>query len=153
MSDQQAFEKLKDFFENRLVCKQAADPLRKNVEIGIIINERTPCVFFKNGDAPKFEMREAKSPDVVFYINPDAVEALVNQETNDIGELGIVIAKQYLVKTIRIKVKGSMINLLTNGYLGVIKAGGLSFGRFLANHGISGLGRIKDVIQNLRGKN
>ena len=43
-----------------------------------------------------------------------------------------------------------MISLLTNGYLGVIKAGGLSFGKFLATHGISGLGRIKDFIQGLK---
>jgi len=45
-----------------------------------------------------------------------------------------------------------MIGLLTNGYLGVIKAGGMSFAKFLGQHGISGLGKIKDVIQKMRGK-
>jgi hypothetical protein len=152
MSDQQAFEELKDFFENRKVSRLAADPLAGHVEIGIVINDRFPCAFFKDGDNPKFEARDAKKPDVIFYVKPEAVKSLVQTETEDIGELGIVILKNYLAGSVRIKVKGSMINLLTKGYLGVIKAGGFSFAKFLTSHGISGLGKIKDVIQALRSK-
>jgi hypothetical protein len=86
----------------------------------------------------------------VFHVSPDAVQTLINSETDDIGELGIAVAKMYLAGEIKIKVHGSMISLLTNGYLGVIKSGGLSFARFLGSHGISGLGKIKDVIQKFR---
>lgn len=152
MSDQQAFEKLKDFFENRPVCVKAADPLRKNVEIGIVINNHLDCAFFKEGDQPRFAQRAANNPDVIFYISPDGVESLVSHPSNDIAELGIHIAKAYLAKTVKIKIQGSMLKLLTNGYLGVIKGGGVAFTRFLAAHGVSGLSKIKDVFQQMRDK-
>jgi hypothetical protein len=150
MSDQQAFEELKDFFENRSVCRQAADSLRSRVEIGIVINDSLNCAFFKEGENPRFEAREAKKPDVVFYMKPEAVKSLIENKSDDIGEIGITVAKNYLAGSIHIKVKGSMIGLLTNGYLGVIKSGGMSFAKFLASHGVTGLGKIKDVIQSLR---
>ena len=152
MSDQQAFEKLKEFFETRNACALAADPLRAGVEIGIVINNTLQCSFFKENSKPRFEQRPAQKPDVVFYINPDAVESLVNNPSDDIGEFGIAIAKNYLAGTVKIKVTGGMISLLTNGYLGVIKSGGLSFAKFLGGHGVTGLSKIKDVIQNLRSK-
>jgi hypothetical protein len=152
MTDQQVFEQLKDFFENRTACRLASEPLGKNVEIGIVINDKTECAFFKKDGVPKFEMRPAKSPDVIFYLGPDAVAPIVNSETDDVGELGIVIAKQYLAGTVKMKVKGSMFSLLTNGYLGVIKAGGMSFAKFLGSHGLSGLGKIKDFIGTMRSK-
>src|ERR1700677_2774420 len=85
MSDQQAFEELKDFFENRAVCRQAADSLRSTVEIGVIINDTMNCAFFKDGENPRFEAREAKKPDVVFYIKPDAIKGLIENKTDDIG--------------------------------------------------------------------
>ncbi len=150
MSDQQAFEELKVFFENRAVCRQAADSLRQNVEIGIVINESLQCTFFKEGENPRFEARQAKKPDVVFYMKPEAIKSLTESTSDDIGEIGITVTKNYLAGSIRINVKGSMISLLTNGYLGVIKSGGLSFAKFLASHGVTGLGKIKDVIQHLR---
>lgn len=150
MSDQQAFEQLKDFFENRPVCVRAADSLRKSVEIGVVINDVLHCTFFKENDQPKFEMREPKKPDVIFYMSPDAIQNLVSTESEEVGELGIVVVKSYLAGTIKMKVTGSMISLLTNGYLGVIKSGGMSFAKFLGSHGISGLGKIKEVIEKLR---
>jgi hypothetical protein len=150
MTDHQAFADLKKFFEERPVCARAADPLRKNVEIGIVLNETTECTFFKEGDKPRFEMRPANSPDVVFYLSPDAVRSLVNDSSEDIGELGMNVVKNYLAGNVKIKVKGSMISLLTNGYLGVIKSGGMSFAKFLASHGVTGLSKIKDIFQKMR---
>ncbi len=149
MTDQQAFEELKKFFETRSACETAADSLRQSIEIAIIVG-KTPCAFFKDGNKPRFEQRQAKDPDVIFTINHKAVQSLVEDTSNDIAELGINIAKSYLNKNLKIKVTGSMIALLTNGYLGVIKAGGMSFAKFLGGYGISGLGKIKDVIQNMR---
>ncbi len=141
MTDQQAFEELKKFFETRSACEVAADSLRQSVQIGIIVGNLS-CVFFKDGNKPQFEQRPATDPDVIFTLNSTAVQSLVSNPSNDIAELGINIAKSYLNKNIKIKVTGSMIALLTNGYLGVIKAGGISFAKFLGSYGISGLGKI-----------
>lgn len=150
MSDQEAFRKLKDFFETRTVCATAADPLRQSVEIGIVINDSIQCTFFKSNGKPRFEQREAKKPDIVFYMSPDAINSLVNDPSDDIGELGINIAKNYLARSVKIKIKGSILNLMTNGYLGIMKAGGVSFAKFLGSHGISGLGKIKDIFSKLK---
>jgi hypothetical protein len=149
MTDQQAFEELKKFFETRSVCEEAADSLRQSVEIGFNIGA-LECAFFKVDNKPQLEQRSAKNPDVIFTMAPEAVESLVKDPSNDIAELGINIVKSYLNKKIKIQVKGSMIALLTNGYLGVIKAGGMSFAKFLGSYGISGLSKIKEVIQNMR---
>jgi hypothetical protein len=152
MTDQQAFEELKDFFEKREVSRLAAAPLAQRVEIGIVINDRFQCTFFKDGDQPRFEAREPNRPDVIFYIKPDAVKSITEHQSLDVGEFGVLIVKNYLAGSIKVKVKGSMVSLLTNGYLGVMKAGGLSFARFLGSHGISGVSRIKTVIQALMKK-
>ena len=75
MSDQQAFERLKDFFENRKASSYRRRPFaaERNVEIGVIINDGIECAFFKENNQPKFEQRAANRPDVIFYINPDAI--------------------------------------------------------------------------------
>jgi len=150
MSDQQAFDKLKDFFENRAVCAKAADPLSRDVEIGFVISRKVTAAFFKDGGKPRFEMRPAKNPDVIFHISPEAVDRLVNDPSEEIADLGINIAKSYLAGLVKIKVPGSVMALLTRGYIGVIRAGGLSFGKFMAGHGITGLSKIKELIQKLR---
>lgn len=150
MSDQQAFIKLKDFFENRPICADAAEPLRSKVEIGIVINNNLKCAFFKSDGSPKFEQREAVNPDVIFYLSPEAIENLLATEATDIADLGISIAKAYLSGSIKIKVEGSMIAMLTNGYLGILKKGGTKFLTYLGSHGVSGISKMKDVFQKLR---
>ena len=151
MADQQAFELLKEFFEHRPVCARAAAPLSSKVEIGIVINKNIECAFFRGPDnKPRFEARPAKSPDVVFFIQPDAVKQLVAVESDDIGEFGIHIAKLYLAGTVRFKVHGSLISFVTGGYIGVLKEGGSSFMKFLAQHGLVGLTKIKDFVQAMR---
>ena len=153
MSDQQAFAKLKGFFENRRACVVAAEPLKAKVEIGIVINKNLPCAFFKQKDGkPKFEQREAVKPDVVFFLKPEGVDALLDDDTDDVAELGARLVKLYLGGMMDIKVPGSMFNLLTNGYLGIYRAGGLPFAKFIGAHGLSSLGKIKEFVQKLRQK-
>ncbi len=151
MYDQQAFEQLKSFFETNPVSREAAAPLSSKVEIGVTINEHTQCVFFKDASgAPKFEKRAPVDPDVIFFLTPEAVESLINGPHHSIGELGISITKNYLAGSVKIKVVGSILNLLTRGYLGILKAGGMEYTKFLATHGITNLSKIKSLIQKLR---
>ena len=90
MYDQQAFEQLKSFFENKSVSQEAAAPLSSKVEIGIIINQHNECVFHKDKSGhARFEKRAAVNPDVIFYLSPEAIESLVNGPHATIGEVGI----------------------------------------------------------------
>ena len=96
MTDQRPFEELKDFFENRPVCRKASEPLRQSVEIGIVINDSLNCTFFKDGDRPRLEAREPKKPDVVFFMKPEAVRSLVENQSDDVIELKISIAARII---------------------------------------------------------
>lgn len=150
MSTEASFAKLKDFFENRPVAREAAQPLKKDVEIGIIIDGQIECAFFKELDIPRFERRPAKKPDAIFSITAQGVDQLVATQSEDIGELGITILKAYAHKQVHIKVTGPLLNFVTRGYLGVISKGGITFSKYLASKGLTSLGKIKTVISELR---
>jgi hypothetical protein len=150
MDDQQAFEKLKKFFETHPACRVAADALDDRVEIGIFINSKLECSFHKADRLPTLSMRAPNKPDVIFTINDKGIDSLVNEPSTEIANLGINILKSYTSGDVKIKVQGSILNLLTRGYLGVIKAGGLGFTSYLASHGISGLTKIKEIFQKLK---
>lgn len=150
MDNQQGFEQLRDFFENRPASKVAADSLSDGVEIQIEINGSLTSAFSKKLDKPALEMRSAISPDFIFQINSNAIQQLVDHKGDDIGEIGIILAKAYLAKNIRIKFVGTVWNVLTKGYLGVIKSGGPSFLKFLASHGLSGISKIKEFLTHLK---
>ncbi|MCC6277845.1 MAG: hypothetical protein IT289_08035 [Oligoflexia bacterium] len=153
MEDQQAFEKLKTFFETHPACREAASSLNNDVEIGIFINSKLECTFFKDAEMPKFEMRQARRPDVTFVINDRAIDSLVQEQSPEIADLGINIVKSYFKNDVKIRIQGSILNLLTRGYLGVIKSGGAGFAQFLASHGAAGLSKIKDIFQKLKNQN
>jgi hypothetical protein len=76
----------------------------------------------------------------------------VTHHNDDIAELGVNIVKSYLAGSVKIKVEGSMINLLTRGYLGIIKTGGPSFMKYLAGHGVGNLNKLREIFQSLRKK-
>jgi hypothetical protein len=144
------FEKLKAFLETKPASQKAIRHLRKGVEIRVVIGNQIECAYFQNEGVPVFEQRPAKSPDVVFTIKPESVDILCKEKGEDVGELGIAILKEYLSGGIRIKAPGSIISLSTNGYLGVIKEGGVTFAKFLAQHGVTNISKVMSVIRNMK---
>jgi len=149
----EAFEKLKNFFETKAAARDAAESLKKDVEIGVTIRTdegETPCAFFKENGEPRFAQREPRKPDVIFTINSEAIEKLVNSPSEDVGEIGVLIVKEVAHGNVKIRVTGSLLNFITRGYLGVIGKGGATFSKHLASKGLGSLGKIKETISNLR---
>ncbi len=60
------------------------------------------------------------------------------------------VLKQYIAGEIRIQVAGGLLSILKNGYLGIVKEAGLPFAKFLAEHGVSNLSKIPEIIKKLK---
>jgi hypothetical protein len=153
MTASATFEKLKAFLESKPASVKAIKHLKKGVEIGVVIGHQIECAYYNADGKPILEQRPANKPDVVFTIKPESVDILCKNEGNDVGDLGIAIIKEYLSGGVRIKAPGSVLALSMNGYLGIIKEGGMTFAKFLAQHGVTNIGRIMTVIKNLKKSN
>lgn len=150
MYDQQAFEKLKTFLETHPASLEAVKSLSTKAEVGVVINDHNECVFFKSKDGkPCFERKRFKNPDFVFFLSPEAIESLVSGPRGSMADIAINITKNYLAGTIKIRLSGSLINIFTRGYLGLITSGGSEYMRFLSMHGLTNAMKIKDFILKL----
>lgn len=145
-----SFDKLKSFLESRKASATAMRHMKKGVEIGIVIGHQLECAYFQQDGKPVLEKRPANSPDVIFHIKPESVDILCSLTTDDVGELGVAVLKEYLSGGVRIKAPGSIWNITMNGYLGIIKEGGVTFTKFLATHGLSNITKIVSVIKDLK---
>ncbi len=124
MYDQQAFDKLKNFFESHSASLAAAKLLKPNVDVGVVINQHNECAFFKDtAGKPHFERRRAEDPDVIFYLTPEAVESLVHGPHGTISEVAVNVTKNYLAGTIKVKIAGPLPNLIIRGYMDILRAG------------------------------
>jgi hypothetical protein len=96
----------------------------------------------------------AQSPQLIFRMTPLAAQAILEDESNEIGQIGIHIAKWVLSpdanKKVHIQFKSGFLTLFNKGYLGVIGAGGAEFAAFLASKGLSGMSAIKTVLSKFK---
>jgi hypothetical protein len=150
MNGTATFEKLKQYLESRQASKKALVHLKKGVEISIVIGRQIECALFNDDGLPKLEMRQAKNHDVIFFIKPESVDVLVQNPGEDVGELGIAVLKEYLAGGVRIRVVGNTFNMMRNGYLSIIKEGGVTFAKFLANYGLTNATKIVSIIKSLK---
>ena len=144
------FDKLKNFLETKPASLKSIAHLRKGVEIGIVIGHQMECACFNLNGTPTLEKRKAQKPDVIFLLKPESVDILCSQPGDDVGEFGIAVLKEYLSGGVRIQAPGSVFNLMRNGYLSIIKEGGVTFTKFLALHGASNITKILTMVKNLK---
>ncbi len=150
MSAQEAFETLKTFFETRRAAKQAMSAVKEGVEISVVIGETVDCALLRRGDEPVVEKRPAKQPDLVFHIKPESVYVLNNQTKDEIGEIGVNVLKEVLAGNIRISVPGKFLNILSRGYLDMLRQGGAPVMAFLARHGLTNVSKITSTIRKMK---
>jgi hypothetical protein len=150
MTAHESFLTLKSFFETRQAAKQAIGAIKEGVEIGVVIGETVECAVFRQGTQPIVEERAAKSPDVVFHIRPESVEILSHKTKDEIGDIGVNVLKEVLAGNIKIKVPGKILNLMSRGYLDMIKQGGAPVAGFLARNGLANVSKIVSTIRAMK---
>jgi hypothetical protein len=141
---------LKTFFETRQAAKQAMSAIQEGVEIGVIIGGSVECSLFRQGAQPTIVDRPAKNPDVVFHIKPESIYVLNCQTKDEIGDIGVNVLKEILAGNIQIKVPGRFLNIISRGYLDMIRQGGAPVMSFLAQHGLSSVSKIVGTIKKMR---
>ena len=125
--------------------------IKEGVEIGIVIGETVDCALFRKGEEAIIEKRAAVKPDVVFHIKPESVYVLNGQTKDEIGEIGVNVLKEILAGNISIKVPGKILNLLSRGYLDMLRQGGAPVMAFLARHGLTNVTKITSAIKKMKG--
>lgn len=150
--------KLKTFLEERDVAIRAAKPLKEKTIIAIhIVGDETPYWVSRKGK--KTELIEGEpmgEPQVTFTISPKAIDRLVNFDSEDIGEFGVLFFKIMVSndeeQVLSAKLNTGFLGLTSIGVFGVLALGGKTVMMFLAKHGLNGLKGIKKAIQSMRNK-
>jgi hypothetical protein len=146
-------QQLNEFFF-RPVCKKGTEPLRKGVEIALFIDGEGPATLTRTATGAEVKPDAPKKPDMTFHVSQAAIGELLATHTEDVGEIGVAILKLMASKDasrrVQAKVHIGAFDLLRNGYLGVLPLGGATVMKFLASHGLTGVGKIKDAIGRLR---
>lgn len=149
MTPEMYFEKAKAFLETKPASHKLMNALSPKVEISIFIGNTVECSYFKQGSSPKLELRKAVDPDVAFHFSPEAVETLLKSSGEELSDLVADVAKLYLAGTVKVKITGSIPQLLIRGYVRVIKESHAKLLELLKDRGLNSL-KIPAIIQKLK---
>lgn len=153
METTSALEKLTAYFE-RPVAQAATAPLKEGTELAVILNGETHATLKKAAGKLTVSVGEAKRPDMTIRLSSRAVEELVRTQSDDIADTGIAIVRLMISSVpeqrIGVKVHIGGLQFLTHGYLGILPLGGKRLMQFLAEKGVSSIGKIKDIIAGMR---
>ena len=145
---QERAQKVKEFLESKPASLKVAPCLKPKVEIGLVLNEIEKLTYKNTNSKPEVLHRDAINPDIVFYFNDEAIQNLLNHSCEDVGEFGIYVLKEYFKKNISFKIFGGLLSLSSNGYLKIIQLGGVSFAKYLAEHGVASISKIISMVLN-----
>jgi hypothetical protein len=144
------FGPMKLFFETKPASQKALKHLKDGVEISLVIDKTEECALYRRGSSVCVERRPARKPDVAFWMTAAATERLCATDGADVGHLGVSVLREFKKGEVKIKVPGSLLSITLNGYLGIVKEGGVEFAKFLAQNGVATLSKIPGIIKSLR---
>ena len=146
-------EKVETFFA-RPVCARAARPLKNGIRVSLEVDGQEYFTLTKENGILKAYCERATLPEVSFRLSKEALEALSEFKSEDIGEMGVLVLEWIThaeaSKRITVASHVGILELVWKGYLGVLPLGGPAVMKFLAARGFSGLGKIKEAISHLR---
>jgi len=143
----------------RDVAEKAAKTLADGAEMEFCIESSDGTrletfSFIKSQGSNQCRPTSAASPQLVFRMTPLAAEAILEDPSEEIGIIGVHIAKWIVSpdanKKVHIQFKAGFLTLFNKGYWGVITAGGTDFATFLASKGLSGIGALKNVLSKFK---
>ncbi|MBK7845154.1 MAG: hypothetical protein IPJ71_15965 [Bdellovibrionales bacterium] len=138
------------FFTTNPTPKEALRHLKAGHEIRLLLDGREECALFYQQDQVFFEKRKVPTADVEFTVGPEAIRQLANYLGGGVGQLGITVIKEILLGHVQIRVCGSVVRILTGGYLKIIASGGPELLNFLTQYGLNTLPKIARFIRSLK---
>lgn len=139
------------FFTTNTIPKEALRHLKPGHEIRLLLDEREECALFYQQDQVFFEKRKVPTADVEFTVGPEAIRQLAHYTDESVGQFGITTIKEILLGHVQIRVCGSVMRILTGGYLKIIASGGPELLNFLTLYGLNSLSKISQLIRSLKG--
>ena len=146
----ETFELVKKFLEEKPACSEALKYLKNGVEISVNIENNTPCSLFMDNGQARFERRAARNPDIEFVLFPEAIRRLADHPGDQMAPLGIEIIREIAIGQIKISVVSGVSQVLSRGYLKIIKAAGPDFAKVLTYHGLNSLTQIISFVKQLK---
>lgn len=152
MSKPTLTERFTAYFE-RDVAQKAAASLSNGVEIEFKTEGET-FTFTRAGGRNKIVSGAPRDPQLQFILTDAAAEAILADPSEDIGAIGVNIARLIVSadgsKRVSIRFKAGFLTLFSKGYLGVLTAGGAQFASYLASRGLNGMGAIKAALKKVK---
>lgn len=146
-------EKITAYCE-RDVFQKGTKPLKEGVEIAIAVEGSDPITLLRTKEKTTVVATPPKKPDISVDLKSRSLEILTEQNTQDVGEVGITIVKLMMsgdaAEKIGVKVHVGIFDFVFHGYLGILPLGGPTFMKFLGEKGFSSISKIKDAISSLR---
>jgi hypothetical protein len=136
-------------------CQKATAPLRVGSEIAVYIDKQPPLTLRRTKTQLEVVTETTAKPDMTFTLPSKALKGLLENASDDIGEMGIalikLLAQPQAEDRMQAKVHIGALELFLRGYLNVLPLGGPSVMKFLAAKGFSSLSKIKEGISRFRG--
>lgn len=138
----------------RPVAVRGMSPLKDSAVIALYVDDRGPATLGKRGKEPYIAANAPEKPDFTFRVSAGALERLEALETDDLGEVGVAIAKLIASGDASTRVRAAVhvgpFDLFLKGYLGIFSLGGATLMRHLASTGLTSLGKIKEAISRMK---
>jgi hypothetical protein len=138
----------------REVAQKAARSLSDSAEIQFHVDSET-FTFTKEDGKNVVKPQAARDPQLVFTLTSKAADTILSDPAEDIGTIGVNIAKMIAAHDAQTKVsmkfKAGFLTLFSKGYMGVLTAGGGQLAAFMAAKGLNGVGAIKDALKKMKG--
>ncbi|MGE0764680.1 MAG: hypothetical protein AB7N80_15500 [Bdellovibrionales bacterium] len=148
MSHQEVLDGLQSLAQ-KPVFITAFSHLQRGTELALRLDDRLEFALFRRDHEVCVEERQATA-DVEFIFSSEALRQLQNHPGEQLASFGIALCEQILAGHIRLRVRGSILKILTGGYLQMILAAGPEFLQFLATHGMTNAAKIMDFMRSLK---
>ncbi len=134
------YVKLKEFFEQNPLCREAVTPLNDHALVRIRFTDHEGDYRFTAvRGVPKLEPGASHKPDVTLIIPPGAVDEVIATREKTLGGYGIRIMELVAEDNLDLKVRGwtdaGLFTLWRHGYFGYLKMGGGKVWEFLSRKG------------------
>lgn len=158
--------RLREFFETG-TARRACSPLQPGASVILVIktsvlNEaagddttRVGFLVSPKGTPNLCSPESIHCPQAILTFDNDLTEELLRLNSNEIADYGILILGAFLEspRRLQVKLQSGFFELWRKGWFGVLALGGAQLTRYLATHGLDGIGGIQRAIHALRSKN
>jgi hypothetical protein len=145
-------DRFSQYFD-REVAQKAAKSLTDGAEMQFQVGSEV-FTFTKVSGKNAIKPEAARDPQLIFTLTPGAADAILADPAEEIGQIGVNIAKMIAHhdadKKVSVKFKAGFLTLFAKGYLGIVTAGGSQLASFMASKGLNGISGIKDALKKMK---